>query len=45
MTIFPICTPHLIILEYDQVKEDKISGACGTHGREKKYIKNFGLNI
>jgi hypothetical protein len=26
----------------DQVKEDKVGGACGTHGRGEKSIQGFG---
>jgi hypothetical protein len=24
------------------IKEDEIGGACSTHGRDEKYIQNFG---
>jgi hypothetical protein len=24
------------------VKEDEMGGACSTHGRDEKYIQNFG---
>jgi len=28
---------------YDnEIKEDKLGGACGTHGRDEKCIQNFG---
>jgi hypothetical protein len=26
----------------DQIKEDEMGGACGTHGRDEKFIQNFG---
>jgi hypothetical protein len=39
MVSFIICTRSQIL---DQVKEDKVGGACGTHGREEKSVQGFG---
>jgi hypothetical protein len=32
----------LICYTDDQLKEDEMGGACGTHGREEKCLKEFG---
>jgi hypothetical protein len=32
----------LICYTDDQIKEDEMGGACGTHGGEEKCLKEFG---
>jgi len=29
----------------DQIKDNDIGGACSTHGRDEKYIQDFGRKI
>jgi hypothetical protein len=36
------CWIKLMCYWGDQIKEDEMGGACGTHGREEKFIQPFG---
>jgi hypothetical protein len=36
-----ICTHHQILL-HNQIKENKVSRACGTHWRGEKHVQGFG---
>jgi hypothetical protein len=36
-----ICTYHQILLA-DQIKENEVDGACGTHVRGEKCVQGFG---
>jgi hypothetical protein len=36
-------TPHQILL--NEIKEDKMGGACNKHGREEKCLQGIGRKI
>jgi hypothetical protein len=40
MGSFIICTHHQILLA-DQIKENEVGRACGTHGRGEKPVQGF----
>jgi hypothetical protein len=33
---------HKFYSSLDQIKENEVGGACGTHGRREKSVKGFG---
>jgi hypothetical protein len=39
------CKLRQILLGFDQVKEDEMSGTCCTHGREEKFTQNICRKI
>jgi hypothetical protein len=36
--LYDLCTSPNIIRVINQMKVDEMDGACGTNGREKKYV-------
>ena len=38
---FMICTPHQILFRWS-IKENEMSGACGTYGGQERCVRNFG---